>query len=372
MNKAGASVTVNCPKDPQPYTGSAQTPCTAGYTTSDGLSGSLVPAYSNNQNVGTATANASYAGDANHEAAGNSASFEISKADSSVTVTGTTSFTYTGLPQGPDTASVTGSTGAVTYSYVGTGKTTYGPSAVKPTEPGTYTVIATVAADANYNSASSSPTVFTIGKFAPTVTTQEATDVTPVSVTLNATVNANSLITSITFEYGLTTGYGSTITAAQSPVSGAVDTAVSAPLTHLTSNTTYHFRAVAVNEGGTTQGADQTFTTTVAPPVATTNAANVMIAGATLTGTVNASNASTTVTFEYGETTSYGSTVTAAQSPVDGIQDTAVSAAIFGLTAHKSYHFRVVAVNSGGTTYGADQTFTTGEYQIFLPSIRVP
>jgi hypothetical protein len=36
-----------------------------------------------------------------------------------------------------------------------------------------------------------------------------------------------------------------------------------------------------------------------------------------------------------------------------------VAATIGGLTASTTYHFRIVATNSAGTTYGADRTFTT-------------
>ena len=50
-------------------------------------------------------------------------------------------------------------------------------------------------------------------------------------------------------------------------------------------------------------------------PIATTNAATgISSTGATLNGIVNANGASTTVTFEYGLTTSYGTTVTADQN----------------------------------------------------------
>jgi len=71
---------------------------------------------------------------------------------STVTATGTTTFTYNGAPQGADTAIVTGSTGAKTYSYAGTGGTTYSPSSTTPTAAGTYPVTASVPADANYKS----------------------------------------------------------------------------------------------------------------------------------------------------------------------------------------------------------------------------
>ena len=94
----------------------------------------------------------------------------ISKANPTITATGTTTFTYTGAAQGPATSTVTGSTGAVTYSYSGTGTTSYGPSATRPTTAGTYQVIATVATDANFNGASSVALAFTINKAVLTIT----------------------------------------------------------------------------------------------------------------------------------------------------------------------------------------------------------
>ena len=82
---------------------------------------------------------------------------------------GTTSLTYSGAAQGP-TFTVTGSAGAVTYSYAGTGATTYGPTATAPTNVGTYTVTATAAADTNFDGAASAATAFTIAKATPSIT----------------------------------------------------------------------------------------------------------------------------------------------------------------------------------------------------------
>jgi hypothetical protein len=50
------------------------------------------------------------------------------------------------------------------YSYAGSGLTSYGPSLTAPINAGSYTVTATVAANGNYGSASSSATAFTIAK----------------------------------------------------------------------------------------------------------------------------------------------------------------------------------------------------------------
>jgi hypothetical protein len=64
----------------------------------------------------------------------------------------------------------------------------------------------------------------------------------------------------------------------------------------------------------------------------------------------------TTVYFQYGTTTSYRLT-TAPQSHT-GNMYLNISANISGLAASTTYHFRIVASNSGGTRYGSDRTFT--------------
>ena len=86
----------------------------------------------------------------------------VNPASSTVTVTGPASFIYDGNPQGPTTADKTGSSGAVAYSYVGTGSTTYELTDIQPTEIGTYSCTATLAADANYAGAMSAPFAFEI------------------------------------------------------------------------------------------------------------------------------------------------------------------------------------------------------------------
>ncbi len=93
----------------------------------------------------------------------------------------------------------------------------------------------------------------------PVVTTSAATLLTSSTATLNGTVNANSNSSSVSFNYGLTASYGSSIAAVPTPITGNVDTAVSANITGLTSATTYHYRVVATNAVGTTTGTDMTF-----------------------------------------------------------------------------------------------------------------
>jgi hypothetical protein len=194
----------------------------------------------------------------------------------------------------------------------------------------------------------------------PVCVTTAATAVTGTSATLNGTVNANGLSTTVTFNYGLTTAYGTTVPGVPATVTGTTVTPVSAAITGLANNTTYHFRVVGVNSGGTTNGNDMTFTTLGPPPtVVTTAATGIGLNSATVNGTVNANNASTVVTFNYGLTTSYGSSIAGVPSPVTGNTVTSVSAALAGLLANTTYHYQVVGVNSGGTSNGNDMTFTT-------------
>ncbi len=89
------------------------------------------------------------------------------------------------------------------------------------------------------------------------ITTLPATQITGISATLNGTVNAQGSSLPVTFDYGTSNAYGTTVTGTPSPVTGTSNTAVSAAITGLNPGTTYHFRV----NGGVTNGNDQTFTT---------------------------------------------------------------------------------------------------------------
>jgi uncharacterized protein (TIGR02145 family) len=124
--------------------------------------------------------------------------------------------------------------------------------------------------------------------------------------------------------------------------------------------TYYNTRAYATNSVGTVYGENVSFKTLgQAASCINLQATNISETGATLKGTVNANELSTIVTFEYGTTTSYSITTTAAQSPVTGNTITNISSDINGLTSGTTYHYRIKAVNSLGTTFSNDLSFTT-------------
>ena len=120
----------------------------------------------------------------------------VLKADPTVTVT-VGSYTYSGSPQGATayTINPTGHTGTATWSYVGTGSTTYPASAALPTDAGTYTATVSLDADSNFNAASSSATAFTIAKADQTITFTLTSPVARSAGTVNLTGTSNSGLT---------------------------------------------------------------------------------------------------------------------------------------------------------------------------------
>ena len=105
----------------------------------------------------------------------------------------------------------------------------------------------------------------TFDQMAPTVTTGAASGVTQVSATVAATVNPQGVATSCRFDYGTSTSYGASAPCAADPGTGTSAAPVSAALSGLAAGTTYHYRIVASNAGGTSPGADGSFTTQSAP-----------------------------------------------------------------------------------------------------------
>jgi uncharacterized protein (TIGR02145 family) len=136
-------------------------------------------------------------------------------------------------------------------------------------------------------------------------------------------------------------------------------------LTGLQVATTYYIRAYATNSSGTGYGEEVSFRTSGNTPVATTlDASNMSTTGAVLKAIVNPNQFSTQTSFDYGKTTEYGQNKVVPQSPVTGTKDKLVSTEINGLETGITYHFRVKAVNSIGTTYGKDLTFETSKVPV--------
>ncbi len=184
-----------------------------------------------------------------------------------------------------------------------------------------------------------------------------ASGVTPTGATLNSSVIPNQDEATAYYQYGYSTSYGFQ-TPAQNLPPGASPVPINATLTGLLPGVVYHYRLVTVSAQGTFSTPDQTFATPGAPQVITGSFTGAGQTGFTVDGVVNPLGTATTYFFEYGTDTTYaGKTVV--RDAGSGIANVAVSAAVDALAPGTTYHVRLVAVSSYGTTFGDDQTITT-------------
>lgn len=195
-------------------------------------------------------------------------------------------------------------------------------------------------------------------------------NITTNSATLKGSVNPNLLLTNVSFEWGISNNYGNTVSVSGSPFIGSTSYEVTIDLTGLSPGTTYHFRIKATNDLGIAYSEDMQFKTLGQIPTTLVLAAtNLQIRTATLNGSVNPNYLPSTVSFEWGTTTSYGNTIIPSESTISGNTSVNVIANLTGLDPGITYHFRIKASNELGTSYGNDMTFKTlGD----LPAVILP
>ena len=98
-----------------------------------------------------------------------------------------------------------------------------------------------------------------------------------------------------------------------------------------------------------------------APTVGNELTAEVSTSEAKLGALIDPGGINTTYSFEYGTTEAYGHTTPFPDGNVgEGVASRTVWASANGLAQGTTYHYRVVANNELGTSYGQDETFTTG------------
>ena len=116
----------------------------------------------------------------------------------------------------------------------------------------------------------SAATTFNTVAIPPTVNTGFATDATATSSVLNGTIDPVGLQTTYHFEWGPTVAYGNRVPLSIEAVAGngRADRLFSRTIKGLQPGATYHFRIVAQNAAGVSEGADRTFTTLPAGAIA--------------------------------------------------------------------------------------------------------
>jgi len=193
----------------------------------------------------------------------------------------------------------------------------------------------------------------------PSIDETASSSVTPEGAVLEAEVNPSFGPTVIRFQYGTSISYGSRTPPSESIGEDGVDHLAKGSITGLQPATTYHYRVLAVNFSGLATGPDETFNTTGLPTVAATVAAAISRTTATLSAQVKPGFSPTTYRFEYGTGTSYGENTPESASIGSDNFAHEVSASLAGLAPGTTYHYRVLATNSVGTTDGPDETFIT-------------
>jgi hypothetical protein len=199
--------------------------------------------------------------------------------------------------------------------------------------------------------------IFTDALF-PNVVTSGVEGVTETSGTVTGTVNPEGEpITRCRFEFGTELPYSQSVPCSSTP-NGSTPTPVSAELSGLEPRTVYHYRLVATNANGSTDGSDATFFTRAGPLVEGATALNVGDTSITLEATIDPSGLPTTFYAEYGPSTSY-STTTTNQSAGGGREPVTVKVTLTGLQSATTYHVRLTATSTAGTATTADLALTT-------------
>lgn len=198
---------------------------------------------------------------------------------------------------------------------------------------------------------------------APDATTGAASNITGTGATLNGAVNPSGLaVSECEFEYGTSEAYGQSAPCAESPGdigSGSAAVNVHAEVSGLVSGTTYHFRLVAENANGASEGQDETFATPAPPSVAEESFSSVANGEAIVSAEIDPNYAATTYHVEYGASEAYGSATAESEAIGADGGGHAVRVHLVGLSPGVTYHFHFVASNALGVTDGADTSFTT-------------
>jgi len=206
----------------------------------------------------------------------------------------------------------------------------------------------------------------------PTVVTN------PISNISGTTATGNGSITDLGIpnptQYGVvwSTSPNPTIALSTLTTQGAIyaTAAFTSSITGLAPGTIYHVRAYATNSAGTAYGADQTFTSAVAPTVTTQPVTGI--------GTIVAIGNGNIISFGVPNPTQYGVVWSTTSDPTTALSTKTVQGAIAltgpftssinGLIPNTLYHVRAYATNSMGTSYGADVTFTSAGPSITTPA----
>ena len=193
----------------------------------------------------------------------------------------------------------------------------------------------------------------------PTVTNVQVTNITSTSATgsANVTNSGNATVTERGLCWG--TSHNPTTSGSHAAASSGGTGTFSVNLTSLSPGTTYYVRAYASNSAGTAYSAEVSFTTLAnLPTVTTSQVMNITSTSATGGGNVT-NNGGANVT-ERGVcwSISHNPTTSGSHAAASSGGNGSFTVPITGLTAGTTYYVRAYAINSAGTAYGTEVSFT--------------
>ena len=193
---------------------------------------------------------------------------------------------------------------------------------------------------------------------APTITTAVITGLTAVTATSGGTISSDGGAALTARGVVWNTSTNPTLANAKT-IDGTATGTYTSNLAGLTPNTNYYVKAYATNSVGTTYGNEVTFKTLAAIPTVGTNAAtSVTSTTASCGGNVTLDNGAAVTA--RGVCWSTSQNPTTSNSKTSDSSGTGIfTSTITGLTPNTTYYFKAYAINSVGTGYGTQFSFTT-------------
>ena len=194
------------------------------------------------------------------------------------------------------------------------------------------------------------------------VSTSSATSVTPSSATLNGAIVKVGSPTYSEKGFCYSTSPNPTINSTKKPVGGTGEGNFSLNITGLDYNTTYYYKAYAIQNGIPIYGTEVSFNTGLTPAAVQTESVGTNDIGYTdAEVSFRITNIGDPVCTETGICYSTYTNPTISSNKVKGsIHTYSQSIELTGLRENTTYYFRAYVIQNGKTIYSSELTFTTG------------